>query len=63
MFVISRIMLASSYLRRRAVCLVALMPLVKLHDMAICDLARRIGGSKAALINASLVSMMVLVGS
>ncbi|KAH9058383.1 Sodium/calcium exchanger protein-domain-containing protein [Lactarius vividus] len=38
-----------------AFCVLSMIPLVKLHDRAIRELAIRLGGSKAGLLNASLV--------
>ncbi|KAH9945377.1 Sodium/calcium exchanger protein-domain-containing protein [Epithele typhae] len=40
-------------------CLLAMIPLVKLHDLATGVLSRRIGGSKTGLLNASLVSPVI----
>ncbi|KAF8233185.1 hypothetical protein L208DRAFT_1396085 [Tricholoma matsutake] len=44
-------------------CLLALMPLVKLHDLATHDLALRIGGSMTGLLNASLSNIVATVVS
>ncbi|KAF8486151.1 Sodium/calcium exchanger protein-domain-containing protein [Russula ochroleuca] len=38
-------------------CILSMIPLVKLHDLAIRELAIRLGGSKAGLLNASLVRL------
>ncbi|KAM6490482.1 hypothetical protein JOM56_013825 [Amanita muscaria] len=40
-----------------AFCTLALIPLVKLHDLSTRDLALRVGGSKTGLINATLSNM------
>ncbi|KDQ53203.1 hypothetical protein JAAARDRAFT_210152 [Jaapia argillacea MUCL 33604] len=42
-------------------CILSMIPLVKLHDLATSDLARRIGGSKAGLLNASMSNIVELV--
>ncbi|TFY55383.1 hypothetical protein EVJ58_g8289 [Rhodofomes roseus] len=42
-------------------CMVSMIPLVKLHDMTIGVLARRMGGSKTGLINASFSNIIELV--
>lgn len=44
-----------------AFCILSMIPLVKLHDCAIQELALRLGGSKAALLNASLGNIVELV--
>ncbi|KAG6813419.1 hypothetical protein H0H92_011398 [Tricholoma furcatifolium] len=44
-----------------SVSLLALIPLVNLHDLATHELALRIGGSKAGLVNASLSNMVSIV--
>ncbi|KIP05832.1 hypothetical protein PHLGIDRAFT_73597, partial [Phlebiopsis gigantea 11061_1 CR5-6] len=36
-------------------CVVAMVPLVKMHDMSIREVAIRVGGSRTGLLNASLV--------
>ncbi|KAH0585191.1 hypothetical protein H2248_008443 [Termitomyces sp. 'cryptogamus'] len=41
--------------------LLALIPLVNLHDLSTHELALRIGGSKAGLVNASLSNMVSIV--
>ncbi|KAI0064777.1 hypothetical protein BV25DRAFT_187641 [Artomyces pyxidatus] len=38
-----------------------MMPLVRLHDLATCELAVRVGGSRAGLLNASLSNIVELV--
>ncbi|KAF9810036.1 hypothetical protein IEO21_07154 [Rhodonia placenta] len=40
-------------------CMLAMIPLVKLHDLAISVLSRRIGGTKTGLLNASFVGLLV----
>ncbi|TFY83290.1 hypothetical protein EWM64_g720 [Hericium alpestre] len=42
-------------------CTLALLPLVKLHDLATKELAMRIGGSKTGLLNASMSNTVELV--
>ncbi|KAI0322589.1 Sodium/calcium exchanger protein-domain-containing protein [Amylostereum chailletii] len=42
-------------------CIFALIPLARLHDLATSDLATRVGGSKAGLINASLSNLVEAV--
>ncbi|GLB40390.1 putative Ca(2) cation antiporter (CaCA) (TC 2.A.19) family protein [Lyophyllum shimeji] len=42
-------------------CTLALVPLVKLHDLGTSELALRIGGAKAGLINASLSNIVGMV--
>lgn len=42
-------------------CILSMIPLVKLHDRAIRELAIRLGGSKAGLLNASLGNIVELV--
>ncbi|KAH8822992.1 Sodium/calcium exchanger protein-domain-containing protein [Flagelloscypha sp. PMI_526] len=44
-----------------SLCLLALIPLVKLHDLCVRELAKRMGGSKAGLMNASLSNLIELV--
>ncbi|KAI0714322.1 Sodium/calcium exchanger protein-domain-containing protein [Cerioporus squamosus] len=44
-----------------AACLLAMIPLVKLHDLATGVLSRRIGGTKAGLLNSSLSNIVELV--
>ncbi|TFK75224.1 hypothetical protein BDN72DRAFT_885999 [Pluteus cervinus] len=47
-------------------CILSMIPLVKLHDIATRDLAIRIGGSKTGLLNASMsniVSMVVAISA
>ncbi|RXW21273.1 hypothetical protein EST38_g4586 [Candolleomyces aberdarensis] len=39
-------------------CILALIPLVRLHDLTIAQLALRVGGSKTGLLNASMVSAL-----
>ncbi|KAH9037868.1 Sodium/calcium exchanger protein-domain-containing protein [Lactarius pseudohatsudake] len=41
-----------------ALCVLSMIPLVKLHDRAIRELAIRLGGSKAGLLNASLATAL-----
>ncbi|KAI0661629.1 Sodium/calcium exchanger protein-domain-containing protein [Cubamyces menziesii] len=41
-------------------CLLAMIPLVKLHDLATGVLSRRIGGSKTGLLNSSMVRISPL---
>ncbi|KAF5367368.1 hypothetical protein D9758_003737 [Tetrapyrgos nigripes] len=47
--------------RVRAICLIALIPLVKMHEVSTHELAIRIGGSKAGLVNASLSNTVEIV--
>jgi len=42
-------------------CMLAMIPLVKLHDLAISVMSRRIGGSKTGLLNASFSNVVELV--
>ncbi|KAF5367369.1 hypothetical protein D9758_003736 [Tetrapyrgos nigripes] len=42
-------------------CLVSLIPLVKMHDVTSHELAVKIGGSRAGLVNATLSNTVVLV--
>ncbi|KAI0926131.1 hypothetical protein AcV5_008669 [Taiwanofungus camphoratus] len=42
-------------------CVLAMIPLVRLHDLAIGVLSRRIGGSKTGLLNASMSNIVELV--
>ncbi|THH33196.1 hypothetical protein EUX98_g983 [Antrodiella citrinella] len=42
-------------------CVLAMIPLVKLHDLATNDLAVRLGGSKTGLLNASLSNTVEIV--
>ncbi|KAH9935257.1 Sodium/calcium exchanger protein-domain-containing protein [Amylocystis lapponica] len=42
-------------------CILAMIPLVKLHDLATSVLATRIGGSKTGLLNASMSNIVELV--
>lgn len=42
-------------------CMLAMIPLVKLHDLAISVLSRRIGGTKTGLLNASFSNIVELV--
>ncbi|KAL6307458.1 Sodium/calcium exchanger protein-domain-containing protein [Sparassis latifolia] len=42
-------------------CILAMIPLVKMHDLATGVLARRIGGSKTGLLNASMSNVVELV--
>lgn len=42
-------------------CILALIPLVRLHDLTIEQLALRIGGSKTALLNASMSNFIEIV--
>ncbi|CCM02221.1 uncharacterized protein FIBRA_04301 [Fibroporia radiculosa] len=42
-------------------CMLAMIPLVKLHDLAISVLSHRIGGSKTGLLNASFSNIVELV--
>lgn len=44
-----------------AFCTLALIPLVKLHDLSTRDLALRVGGSKTGLINATLSNIVEIV--
>ncbi|PCH42398.1 hypothetical protein WOLCODRAFT_73267 [Wolfiporia cocos MD-104 SS10] len=44
----------------RPACMLAMIPLVKLHDLAISVMSRRIGGSKTGLLNASFVLELVV---
>lgn len=46
-----------------AMCILGLVPLVKLHDLCTGELAIRIGGNKTGLINASLSNMVEIVVS
>ncbi|KIM39809.1 hypothetical protein M413DRAFT_19589 [Hebeloma cylindrosporum] len=39
-------------------CILALIPLVRLHDLSTRDLASRIGGSRAGLLNCSMISAL-----
>ncbi|KAJ2926932.1 hypothetical protein H1R20_g10173, partial [Candolleomyces eurysporus] len=39
-------------------CILALIPLVRLHDLTIAQLALRVGGSKTGLLSASMVSAL-----
>ncbi|KAF8626999.1 hypothetical protein AX15_004583 [Amanita polypyramis BW_CC] len=42
-------------------CILALIPLVKLHDLSTRDLAIRIGGTKTGLVNASMSNIVEIV--
>ncbi|PPQ67527.1 hypothetical protein CVT25_006068 [Psilocybe cyanescens] len=42
-------------------CVLALLPLVRLHDLATRDLANRVGGSKAGLLNGSMGNFVEMV--
>ncbi|KAF8896340.1 hypothetical protein BD779DRAFT_577402 [Infundibulicybe gibba] len=42
-------------------CILSLIPLVKLHDLVTRDLAIRIGGSKTGLLNASMSNIVEIV--
>lgn len=42
-------------------CILSMIPLVKLHGLAIRELAIRLGGSKAGLLNASLSNIVEMV--
>ncbi|KAH9917029.1 Sodium/calcium exchanger protein-domain-containing protein [Fomitopsis serialis] len=42
-------------------CMISMIPLVKLHDMAINVLSRRMGGTKTGLINASFSNLIELI--
>ncbi|KAH9481405.1 Vacuolar calcium ion transporter [Psilocybe cubensis] len=42
-------------------CVLALLPLVRLHDLATRDLASRVGGSKAGLLNGSMSNFVEIV--
>ncbi|TFK50122.1 hypothetical protein OE88DRAFT_1736398 [Heliocybe sulcata] len=42
-------------------CVLSMIPLVKLHDLATRELAIRIGGSKTGLLNASMANIVELV--
>ncbi|EAU85600.2 hypothetical protein CC1G_06313 [Coprinopsis cinerea okayama7 len=44
-----------------AVCILALIPLVRLHDLSIAELALRVGGSKTGLLNASMSNFIEIV--
>ncbi|KAI0775305.1 Sodium/calcium exchanger protein-domain-containing protein [Trametes elegans] len=44
-----------------AACILALIPLVKLHDLATGVLSRRIGGSRTGLLNSSMSNMIEMV--
>ncbi|KAJ3574178.1 hypothetical protein NP233_g1936 [Leucocoprinus birnbaumii] len=44
-----------------AMCILSLVPLVKLHDLCTGELAIRIGGNKTGLLNASLSNMVEIV--
>ncbi|KAI9512056.1 hypothetical protein F5148DRAFT_124274 [Russula earlei] len=44
-----------------AFCILSMIPLVKLHDLAVRELAMRLGGSKAGLLHASLSNIVELV--
>ncbi|KAH6909098.1 Sodium/calcium exchanger protein-domain-containing protein [Coprinopsis sp. MPI-PUGE-AT-0042] len=44
-----------------AFCILGLIPLVKLHDLAIAQLSIRVGGSKTGLLNASMSNFIELV--
>ncbi|KAK2460332.1 hypothetical protein APHAL10511_007721 [Amanita phalloides] len=44
-----------------AFCILALIPLVKLHDLSTTDLAIRIGGTKTGLVNASMSNVVEIV--
>ncbi|KAF9003987.1 Sodium/calcium exchanger protein-domain-containing protein [Cyathus striatus] len=44
-----------------ACCILALIPLVRLHDLSTRDLAIRIGGSKTGLLNASMSNVVEIV--
>ncbi|KIM80472.1 hypothetical protein PILCRDRAFT_822575 [Piloderma croceum F 1598] len=52
---------ANSHLLDFIFCTLAMIPLVKMHDLATQDLALRIGGSKTGLLNASLSNTVELV--
>ncbi|KIK10351.1 hypothetical protein K443DRAFT_147283 [Laccaria amethystina LaAM-08-1] len=42
-------------------CILALIPLVRLHDLATKELANRIGGAKTGLLNASMSNLVEMV--
>ncbi|KAF8199545.1 Sodium/calcium exchanger protein-domain-containing protein [Pholiota molesta] len=44
-----------------AVCILALIPLVRLHDLSTRELANRIGGSKTGLLNGSMSNFVEIV--
>lgn len=44
-----------------AFCILALVPLVRLHDLATKELANRIGGAKTGLLNASMSNLVEMV--
>ncbi|KAL7279122.1 hypothetical protein ACG7TL_006962 [Trametes sanguinea] len=44
-----------------AACLLAMIPLVKLHDLATGVLSRRIGGNRTGLLNSSMSNMIEMV--
>ncbi|TEB34773.1 hypothetical protein FA13DRAFT_1812004 [Coprinellus micaceus] len=56
-----RLVLADSYALVFSFCILALVPLVRLHDITIGQLALRIGGSKTALLNASMSNFVEVV--
>ncbi|KAG6851101.1 hypothetical protein H0H93_000981 [Arthromyces matolae] len=51
----------TSHTLRFILSLLSLIPLVNLHDLSTHELALRIGGSKAGLVNASLSNMVSIV--
>lgn len=42
-------------------CVVAMIPLVKMHDMSIRELSVRVGGTKTGLLNASMANIVEMV--
>ncbi|KAF8071902.1 Sodium/calcium exchanger protein-domain-containing protein [Lyophyllum atratum] len=53
--------MSKSHFLKFTFCILALIPLVKLHDLSTRELALRIGGSKTGLINASLSNIVGIV--
>ncbi|TFK20284.1 hypothetical protein FA15DRAFT_759474 [Coprinopsis marcescibilis] len=44
-----------------SLCILAMIPLVRLHDLSIAEFALRIGGSKTGLLNASMSNFVEIV--
>ncbi|GJE88646.1 sodium/calcium exchanger protein-domain-containing protein [Phanerochaete sordida] len=42
-------------------CVVAMIPLVKMHDMSVRELAVRVGGTRTGLLNASMANIVEMV--
>ncbi|KAF8149896.1 Sodium/calcium exchanger protein-domain-containing protein [Crassisporium funariophilum] len=55
------VVMKESYGLTFGLCILALIPLVRLHDLATQELANRIGGSKTGLLNASMSNFVTIV--